>query len=58
LRASQIQTVLTNWVTKDPTAALNAVQSTNLTDTQRANLVQTLAKTQAATAQKVTSNAN
>ncbi len=44
LRASQIQTVLTSWAGADLTAALNAIQSANLTDPQRDALTQTLSK--------------
>jgi hypothetical protein len=39
-RASEIATVITAWAGQDPAAALSAAQTANLTDAQRAALVQ------------------
>jgi hypothetical protein len=44
LRATQLQTVLTGWAAKNPADAIAAAQSANLTDAQRAALIQSLAK--------------
>jgi hypothetical protein len=55
LRASQIQTVLTHWAGTDLIAALNAIQSANLTDPQRAALTQTLAKVTSVASQNISS---
>ncbi len=47
VRAKQLNTVLTTWMARDSTAALNAARTVNLPEAARADLVQKLTQAQA-----------